>query len=152
MRLPIALTLLLLTLATQAAAHSSALGAIEIGHAWARATAPHGTVASVYIPFLNTGKASDTLSSAETPLAAMVMLHETSTAHDITSMHMLDALELAPGKPVAMRPGGKHFMLTGLKRQLKEGDTFPMTLHFAKAGKIEIQVMVHAPGAKSPTH
>ena len=152
MRHPIAILLLLLTFTLPAAAHSFKLDAIDIGHAWARATAANATVASAYMPFLNTGTESDTLTSAETPLANMVMLHETTEENGIASMRMLENIALVPGKPVALRPGGKHFMLMGLKRQLKEGDTFPMTLHFAKSGNIEIQIMVHAPGDKSPPH
>lgn len=138
--------------ASPALAHSYKIGAIEIGHAWARATAANAPTASVYVPFLNTGKATDTLIGADTPLAAMAMLHETTEDNGIAKMRMIDTLELAPSKPVAMRPGGKHFMLTGLKHPLSEGDKFPLTLHFAKAGSIEIQVMVHAAGAQSPSH
>ena len=33
-------------------------------------------------------------------------------------------------------------MMTGLKQPLKEGDRFPLTLQFEKAGKIEIAVPV----------
>lgn len=137
---------------TNASAHSYKIGAIEVGHAWARATAATAPTASVYVPFLNTGKEADTLTGVDTPAATTAMLHETTENDGIAKMRMLDKLELAPGKPVALRPGGKHFMLTGLKHQLNEGDEFPLTLHFAKAGSIQIQVIVHAPGAQSPSH
>lgn len=143
---------LLLLLTTAAAAHSYKLGAIEIGHSWARATAAGAQAAGVYMPFRNTGPESDTLTGAETPVAAMVMIHESYEENGIAKMRMLEALELTPNKPVALRPGGKHLMLTGVKRQLKEGDTFPLTLHFAKAGNIDIEIIVHAPGAKSGGH
>jgi hypothetical protein len=147
-----AMVLLAVSITQSATAHSYKIGAIEIGHAWARATAANAPTASVYVPFLNEGKEADTLIGADTPVATTAMLHESTEENGIAKMRMLDKLELAPGKPVAMRPGGKHFMLMGLKHQLNEGDKFSLTLHFAKAGNIEIQVMVHAPGAQSPSH
>lgn len=146
------LTLLLLTNILPATAGNTAQEMIEIGQAWARATTPDAKVAGAYMTFTNSGTEPDTLTKAETPVAATVMLHETTEQNGIASMHMLDSLPLAPGKLVALQPGGKHFMLMGLTRHLKQGDSFPMTLYFAKAGKTEIQVTVHAPGAKPPPH
>ena len=48
---------------------------------------------------------------------------------------------------VVLRPGTTHVMLTGLKQPLKEGETFPLTLDFAKAGKQDVQVKVAKAGA-----
>jgi len=39
---------------------------------------------------------------------------------------------------VAFDPGGMHIMLVGLKQPLKEGQTFPLTLTFRKAGKVDV--------------
>jgi copper(I)-binding protein len=41
-------------------------------------------------------------------------------------------------------------MLIGLKSQLKEGDKFPVTLKFKKAGECQAEVWVEAP--KSEVH
>ncbi len=138
--------------ATPLLAHSYKLGTIEIGHIWARATAPGAHAASVYVPFRNTGTETDELIGGSTPVASNFMIHESYNENGIAKMRMLKALELAPNKPVGMRPGGKHIMLTGMNRQLKEGDKFLLTLVFAKAGKIEVEVTVHAPGATSGNH
>jgi hypothetical protein len=54
---------------------------------------------------------------------------------------------VAPGKPVALRPGGYHIMLVGLAHALKEGDRFPITLRFAKAGAVTATVSVQKAGA-----
>ena len=43
-----------------------------------------------------------------------------------------------------IKPGGLHIMLTGLKRPLKAGDQFLLTLTFRKAGPIETTVAVQA--------
>ena len=49
-------------------------------------------------------------------------------------MRPVGPLPIEPGKPVTLAPGGYHIMLSGLKRSLKQGDSFPITLSFAKAG------------------
>ena len=49
-----------------------------------------------------------------------------------------------------MRPGGLHIMLMGLKRKLKRGERFPLTLRFAAAGEVTVMVSVHGPGAGGP--
>lgn len=38
-------------------------------------------------------------------------------------------------------------MLLGLERPLREGETFPMTLTFEKAGTVAIQLVVKKAGA-----
>ena len=43
---------------------------------------------------------------------------------------------------------GYHMMLVGLKKPLKEGDTFPMTLQFERAGKVDVKVYVQTPRAQ----
>ena len=61
--------------------------------------------------------------------------------------------ELAGGLPIpadgtaVLKPGSYHVMLIGLKKPLKEGETFPLTLTFEKAGKITVDVPVKAMGA-----
>lgn len=142
----------LLLLTTPAFAHSYKQGAIMIGHIWARATAPGASAASVYVPFLNQGDEPDALTGGSTEVAATVMLHEVTQQDGVSRMAMIKEVLLPSKQPVALRPGGKHIMLTGLKRQLKEGEKFTMTLQFAKAGTAEVEVWVHAPGSKGSDH
>ena len=59
-------------------------------------------------------------------------------------MRPLKAVEVAPGEPSILRPGGMHIMLMGLKAPLVEQETFPVTLTFENAGKIEIEVSIQS--------
>jgi periplasmic copper chaperone A len=133
-------------------AHSYQQSDVQIGHIWARATAKGAHAASVYVPLLNKGKTDDVLVSVTTPVAEHTMLHESKVVDGISKMTTLDSIALPAGKPVAMRPGGKHIMLMGLKQQLVEGQSFPLTLKFDHAGEVKVEVMVHAAGAKSGDH
>jgi len=143
---------LVLLVAPAAFAHSAQQGDIQIGHIWARANAVGATVASVYVPLLNKGEADDALVAVSTPVAESAMLHESTNVDGVSHMTMLDQLPLPSKKPIAMRPGGRHIMLMGLKQQLKEGETFPLTLQFAHAGDVTVTVTIQAAGAQSGDH
>lgn len=147
-----ALVLVMLLAATGAGAHSYQQGDVQVGHIWARATAKGATAASVYVPLLNKSKADDALVSVTTPVAESAMLHESKVVDGVSRMTELDTIVLPAGKPVAMRPGGKHIMLMGLKQKLVEGQRFPLTLKFQQAGAVTVEVMVHSAGAKSGDH
>jgi hypothetical protein len=62
----------------------------------------------------------------------------------------MQVVDVAPHARATFDPGGMHIMLVGLKQPLKEGQTFPLTLNFAKAGKIEVTVPVAKIGAMRP--
>jgi copper(I)-binding protein len=67
-------------------------------------------------------------------------------AQGVMRMREVDGIALAPKAKVQMRPGaGMHLMLIGLKEPLKEGASFPMTLQFERAGKVEVKVIVQTP-------
>ena len=48
---------------------------------------------------------------------------------------------------MTLAPGGYHIMLSGLKQSLKQGDSFPITLSFAKAGQVTATATVTKAGA-----
>lgn len=122
-----------LLLARPALAHSFKLGPIEIGHPWARPSATGA--AAVFLALSNTGRGSDRLVGAATPIAREVLLR----AEDGSP---LEAIELPPHRPLALRPGRKYIALLGLEKPLALDDTFPLTLRFAAAGAITVTVMV----------
>ena len=59
-------------------------------------------------------------------------------------------LPIEAGKSVSLAPGGYHLMLMGLKAPLKQGDKIPVTLTFAKAGKVEVTLDVQGIAAQRP--
>lgn len=55
-----------------------------------------------------------------------------------------DGVEIPAGETLVLEPGSFHIMLIGLTESLMEGDAFVATLHFEKAGAVEITVPIHA--------
>ena len=129
--------------ATLAQAHSYTAGSLKIDHPAARATMGNMTNGAAFVQIENTGSADDALLSASSPAAAKVEIHTMSMEGDVMKMRALDQLDIKAGSKVEMKPGnGYHIMMLGLKKPLKNGDEFPLTLTFKKAGKVKVSVHV----------
>ena len=125
-------------------------GPIEADHVWARATPSGAKTAVVYLTLVNKGAADDRLVAVSTDVAGKADLHTTTTENGIARMRPVAALDLKPGSPTVLKPGGYHIMLTDLKRPLAVGQSFPLSLTFEKAGKIDVTVMVEKAGTTDP--
>jgi hypothetical protein len=118
---------------------------IHVDHVWSRA-AMAGHEGVVYLTITDAG-AQDTLTGVTTSVAAAADLHQSIDDHGVMKMRAVAALPIEPGEPVKLAPGGYHIMLTGLKQPLKQGDSFPVTLSFAKAGQVTATATVEKAGA-----
>lgn len=128
------------------AAAAPALGqtaAISIQNPWSRATPSGAANGAVYLTIENAANAEDRLTGAASNLSARTEIHEMKTADGIMKMRAVaNGLAVPAHGSVALRPGGYHVMLIGLKKPLKSGETVALTLDFAKAGKIEVSAPV----------
>lgn len=147
------LALGLLATATAAQAHDYTLGALKIGHPWARATAATAPAGGGFLVVTNTGTTPDRLISARSPAAGLVQIHEMKMEGTVMRMRELEkGLEIPAGATVTLAPGGFHLMMMGLKEPLAQGTKVPLTLVFEKAGKIEVDLAVEGMGAAHPEH
>ena len=124
-------------------------GDLTIQHAWSRATIGAARPAVFYVEITNAG-ADDALTGISTPAAAMPMLHETVVTDGIASMPHAMSVPVPAGQTVKLSPGGYHGMLMQLTGALKEGDSFPVTLSFEKAGEVTVDVEVVSMRAEGP--
>jgi copper(I)-binding protein len=134
---------------TVAMAHDFRQGDLRIDHPYATPTRPGLTTGAVYIRAIkNNGTEPDRLLSARTPVAATAELHRMEMDGDVMRMRAVPAIELPAKSEVRLRhgtPSGHHLMLLELKAPLKEGDRFPLTLTFQRAGEREVMVWVQTP-------
>jgi periplasmic copper chaperone A len=117
-------------------------GDITVSDVWARASVGHGGSGAVFMTLVNGGKQSDKLVSASTPVAKMAHLHNHVEEQGVMTMRMVDSITLDAGQKIALKPGGYHLMLMDLVAPLKEGDSFPVTLIFEKAGAITVTASI----------
>jgi copper(I)-binding protein len=123
-------------------------GTVEIKDAWARATPGGAQTAAAYVTLVS--PADDRLTGVATPEAQKAELHSMTMENGVMKMRQVDGIDLPAGKAVTLKPGGYHIMLTDLTQPLKEGQTFPLTLTFAKAGTQNVTVAVQKVGSMGP--
>jgi copper(I)-binding protein len=130
-------------------AHGLNAGDLAIDHPYATPTRPGLATGAVYFRAIkNNGTEPDRLLSARTPAATTVELHRMEMDGDVMRMRAVPAIELPAKTEVRLRhgtPNGHHLMLLGLKAPLKDGDRFPVTLTFQRAGEREVMVWVQTP-------
>ena len=120
---------------------------IAVANAWSRATPAGAKTAVVYMTLVNRGATADRLVGETTPVGDKVAFHSSVNNNGIMRMREMPAVDLAPGARVALKPGGMHAMIEGLKQPLKEGQIFPLTFEFEKAGEINVMAPVGKIGA-----
>ena len=131
--------LLIAAITTGAAAQTSP---IEADRVWARATLSGARTAVVYMTLINKGHDDDRLVAVSTDLAGRADVHATRTENGVMSMRPVTALDVKPGAPTVLKPGGYHVMLMDLKEPLVAGQSFALSLTFEKAGKIDVTGIV----------
>lgn len=144
----------LLTPALFVQAHEYKVGELQIEHPWSREVPPVSPTAAVYFGVHNHGATADRLLSAATPAAGRAELHEHVQADGLMKMRHVQAVEIPAKGEVSFAPMGYHVMLFELKQPLKDGQRFPLTLHFEQAGDVQVEVAVQkdAPAAHAEEH
>lgn len=138
-------------LALLAASTLAAAADLAVESPWSRATAPGAPTGAVFCTLVNAGAEPDRLVAATCAAADTVELHtHTRGADGVMRMRPVEAIPVPAGGRVLLKPGAEHIMLIGLKRPLAAGEALPLTLRFARAGEVAVQVQVGAAGAAAP--
>lgn len=133
----------LLTPSLFVSAHEYSVGQLHIEHPWSRAMPAVAPTAAAYFVVHNKGAEADRLLSVSTPHAGKAELHEHIHADGLMKMQQVQSVAIPAGGEVKFAPMGYHVMLFNVQQQAKDGERFPLTLTFEKAGQLEVQVDVH---------
>ena len=131
-----------------AGAASAQTSQLEVAGAWARATPPKAETGIAYLTIRS--PTADRLVSVTSPVAKKAELNTMEMSDMVMKMRPLASLDIPAGQPVTLKPSGEHIMLMGLNGPLREGQSFPLTLTFEKAGAREVTVAIEKPGAAGP--
>jgi copper(I)-binding protein len=153
--------LALLAIAPLALAACGGDDPITIGGQWARTSPAMASMGAAYMDI--TSSEGDQLVGVSVPasIAARAEIHEMVPAMEVPMddsmdesmddgemdmgamvMQQIMALDLPAGETVSLEPGGYHVMLIDLAEPLAEGDTFNVTLDFAEADDLTVEVVV----------
>ncbi len=135
-----------------AAAHEFVAGDLTIGHPYSYATAQSAAVAAGFLDVTNAGDEADRLIGASTPAAGRVEIHTMTMENDVMKMRKIEGLDVPAQGTLDLAPKGNHLMLLDVKRAFRQGDMIPLTLEFEKAGKVDVELKVEAPGTIPARH
>jgi copper(I)-binding protein len=97
----------------------------------------------VSLSIQNHGDEADRLLNGTTPVARCVKIQRTRLVRgQQETMPMLSGLVIPAGTTMTLEPGSSHLSLIGLQADLVQGDVFPLTLHFDRAGEVTVVVRV----------
>lgn len=131
--------------ATQEAAVTSP--GVLVEDAWVRATtgAKDTTMTAAFLSLTNPGDTDVKLTSATSPVAGVVQLHEMAMQDGKMVMReKAGGITVPAASHAHLSPGGDHIMLMSLKRPLNPGDEVPLTLKFSDNTTHDLKVPVKA--------
>lgn len=131
-----------------------AFAQVTVADPWVRATVPQQKATGMFASV--TAAKGGKVVAASSPVADVVEIHEMAMDNNVMRMRSIPALELPAGKAVELKPGGFHVMLMGLKQQVKEGDTVPVTLvvegQDGKRESVEVKASARATNSAGGGH
>ena len=141
-------------------AHEYSKGDLHISAPWSLELPPNAPNVAAYFVVHNEGKQDDRLLGVDSPVSGDAQLHEhITTAAGLMKMQQVQSVTVPAGQDLAFAPSAYHVMLMQPtdRSLLRDGQRFPLTLHFERAGDITVQVSVQKqpPGshqAQAHTH
>lgn len=101
--------------------------------AWVRSTVPGQKVAGAFMRLESASAVS--LVGGSSAAARAVEIHETVMDGTIARMRPVPRIDVGPGKPAELKPGGLHVMLIDIVRPLAKGDRVPLSLVYESGGR-----------------
>jgi copper(I)-binding protein len=124
---------------------------IDVRDAWVRLSPLRGEPAAAYFD-IKGGAEGTKLLGVSSPMVRRVELHESMTGGGMARMKPLKDVDFDYQRQIRFEPGGKHAMLFGLDRGIKEGSTLALTFAFNAAPPITVDAEVRGPSGEPHGH
>jgi copper(I)-binding protein len=133
-------------------AHAAApVCAPRVEKAWLRAAPPGASMLAGYAVLTNPCEDAIEVVAVAGEDFDGAMIHESFVENGVSKMRHLDALPLPAHGGAELAPGGRHLMLIGPKRELKQGDRVWLSFTLADGREVRADFVVSkdAPAASS---
>lgn len=120
----------------------SAFAHVHVKEAYARAMPPSAPNSAAFMTLENTTSNDISLTSATSPAAGKVELHNHVMHDGMMKMRQVKEIEVPGNGKVVLEPGGLHVMFFDLTSPMKEGDEVSLTLTFSDGSKINQNIPV----------
>lgn len=125
-----------------ALAHGVKTRTLELIHPYVVETKAGDTTAGVFLTIESRSRMGDRLTGATSPMATSVELHEPEPAGTAEGSRRIASIAIGPKGRVDLKRSGPHLRLIGITKPFAPWETFPLTLIFERAGRIEVEVLV----------
>lgn len=124
-------------------ATSAAAAGIQVKDAWARSTVEGMKMGGAFMAIHNDNAKPDFLIGGSSPVADKVEVHTHINDNGVMRMREVNGgVPLPAHATTELKPGSYHLMFMGLNRQLKAGETIPVTLKFKNEKPQTIKIPV----------
>lgn len=134
---------ILATLIAAPALAGSAADGMTANDPFVRMVPPGTANTGAFMVIKNADDKDHKVVKAESPAAKVVELHTHVSEGGVMKMRPVKDIEVKAKGEAVLKPGSLHVMLIGLKQELKEGDSVPITLYFEDGSKKEVKAPVH---------
>lgn len=124
---------------------------ISVTDPYVRLVPPGQKQTGAYLLLKNADSTGHALVKVDNPAADKVELHTVVWEGGVNKMRPVPKIDVAAGGETQLKPGSLHIMLIGLKRELKEGDTIPLTLGFEDGSSKTVNATVRPVVMKTET-
>jgi copper(I)-binding protein len=115
---------------------------IEVSGQWARTSPAATTMGAAYMTLNSNTNDQLVSASVDKSVAMMTEVHEIVVVDGAMKMQQVSSIPVVAGSATELKPGGYHIMLMQLAKPLKTGESFQVTLTFATAGEVVVDVPV----------
>ena len=116
---------------------------IEVHDAYAIAALPSSVSGAAFLTIHNHGGGPDRLTGLRTDMAERAELHANVETDGVMQMlRIADGIALPKDGEIVLSRGGDHIMLFGLAEPFVDGKVVTVTLQFAVAGDVSVEVPV----------
>lgn len=128
-------------------------GDLEIIDAYVIRGAGTSDTAAAFFMIENDGTEDDRLIEARADVSRLVELHTHIDENGVMKMRPVENGFAIPAEGMhKLERGADHVMFMGVTEELTDGDTFPLTLVFEKAGEVTFDVTVGEAGHEGHDH
>ena len=127
-----------------AAAATAAAQGIAVREAWVREAAAGRAVTGAFLILANPGDKPVALVRGAASVGDTLELHEMVRDNGMMKMSPVQRIQVPAKGETALRPGGLHLMIFGLKKPLVPGDTVRLTLTFDDGSRVQVAAPVRA--------